>query len=123
MAIQSFSPGHYDELLQEHAEVGRRYAAQWAEHGPGGLLDRKAKAYICALQAEIKSKYDATNEKPLAETAAERLANADPRLGEFIAERETERMAFMLTELQLTRVNRQLDACERLGYRMGATDG
>lgn len=117
LAPRAFEPDAFDALLQEHAEVGKRYAALYAEYGPGCLLDNKRKAFLATLAAKVRVEAAAKNLK-VTEAFIDEQAHAAESYREWIEEQETGRLAFELTALDLERVQerlRHLDLVMRRG--------
>lgn len=112
----NFEPDEHARLLQEHADVGKRYAALWAEYGSDSLLDNQRKAYLSTIAARVREEALRANTK-VTEGFVDEQAHASPDYRDWLMEQEVGRLAFQLTALDLERVRARLRHLDQVGGR------
>lgn len=110
--VRDFPPTAHENLLDELEHIGKRYAALWSDYGAGCLLDNQRKAFLSTIAARVRVDAAERGEK-VTEKYIEEEAHAHPDYIAWLTEQEVGRMAFMLTELELDRCKRRIDALVR----------
>lgn len=113
----AFQPDEHESLIQEYADIGKRYAPLWSKFGPGNTTERKLKSLQAAVAVEVRTFKAHAGEK-ITDAAVEAEVNNDNRVKRYLDEIELGRLEYEKAEIELHIVSERLrhhDAVLRRG--------